>query len=248
MIRAILIDDEIDSVRMLQKLLQKYCPAVCVTGTADGVETGAELIRASRPDLVFLDIEMTHGNAFDLLNLLQPVTFQVIFVTAFDDHAVRAFKYSAVDYLLKPVNIGELCAAVERLSRRFAEKNVLERVNTLLGHLGGGDPGDQKIAIPTPEGFMFVYFRDIVHLEAKGAYTLFHLTNQENLVSSRTIKEFEDLLPESIFYRIHHSHIINLTKIKKYQKGRGGNVTMEDDSLLEVAIRRREEFMQRLIK
>lgn len=248
MIRAILIDDEIDSIRMLQQLLQKYCPEVCIAGTADGVESGAELILAHRPDLVFLDIEMTHGNAFDLLNLLQPVTFQVIFVTAFDDHAVRAFKYSAVDYLLKPVNIGELCAAVDKLSRRFAEKNVLERVNVLLGHLGGGDPGDQKIAIPTQNGFMFTYFRDIVHLEAKGTYTIFRLTNGEKVMASKTIKEFEELLPEAIFYRIHHSHIINLTKIKKYQKGRGGQVMMEDDSLLEVATRRREEFIQRLIK
>jgi two-component system LytT family response regulator len=248
MIRTILVDDEIDSIRMLQKLLEKYCPQVCVTATADGVETAAELIRSERPELVFLDIEMKQGNAFDLLNLLQPISFQVIFVTAFDNHAIRAFKYSAVDYLLKPVNIGELCAAVEKISGKFAERKVLDQVSTLLGHLGGGNTMDQKIAIPTQNGFFFVHFRDIVHLEAKGTYTVFYLTNKDQFTSIRTIKDYEDLLPGAVFYRIHHSHIINLQKIKKYQKGRGGYVIMEDDSWLEVATRRRDEFMKQLLK
>jgi two-component system LytT family response regulator len=247
-IRTILIDDEIDSIRILQKLLQKYCPQVHVIGTADGVETGATLIHEHRPDLVLLDIEMTHGNAFDLLNRLQPVNFHVIFVTAFDNHAIRAIKYSAVDYLLKPVNIGELCAAVEKLSGKLAQKNVLDRVTTLLDHFGGGKLDDQKMAIPTQTGYMFVYFRDILRLEAKGAYTMFHLTNGEQVMATGIIKDYEDLLPEVIFYRIHNSHIINLNKIKKYQRGRGGFVTMEDDSYLEVASRRRDDFMQRLIK
>ncbi|HXB34591.1 MAG TPA: LytTR family DNA-binding domain-containing protein [Puia sp.] len=248
MIRTILIDDETDSVRILQKLLQKYCPDVSVIGTAEGVESGEVLIREHRPDLVFLDIEMTRGNAFDLLNRLQPVNFQVIFVTAFDNHAIRAIRYSAVDYLLKPVNIGELCAAVEKLSGKLAEKNVLHRVTTLLDHLGGGKPDDQKMAIPTINGYLFVNFRDILRLEAKGAYTIFHLTNGEQIMATGIIKEYEDLLPETMFYRIHNSHIINLNKIKKYQRGRGGYVTMEDDSLLEVATRRREDFVQKLVK
>lgn len=243
-----MVDDETDSIKIMQKLLQKYCPLVCVIGTADGVETATELIRSERPDLVFLDIEMTHGNAFDLLNRFQPVTFQVIFVTAFDNHAVRAFKYSAVDYLLKPVNIGELCAAVEKLSGRMAEKTMLQQVTTLLGHLGGANPADQKMAVPTLTGFLFVSFTDILYLEAKGSYTALHLTSGEQIVATRTISEYDELLPERIFYRIHHSFIINLSKITKYQKGRGGAVTMEDGSQLEVAIRRREQFMQRMLK
>jgi two-component system LytT family response regulator len=247
-IRTILVDDEIGSIKMLQKLLQKYCPQISVIGTAGGVDTGADLIRACRPDLVFLDIEMTKGNAFDLLNRLQPVNFQVIFVTAFDNHAVRAFKYSAVDYLLKPVNIGELCSAVEKLAGRFAEKTMLERVTTLLDHLGGGKLDDQKMAIPTASGYLFVNFRDIVRLEAMGSYSMFHLINGEQVMAAGIIREYEDLLPEAIFYRIHNSHIINLMKIKKYQRGRGGYVTMEDDSFLEVASRRREEFVQKFSK
>ncbi|HLX65847.1 MAG TPA: LytTR family DNA-binding domain-containing protein [Puia sp.] len=248
MIRTILIDDEIDSIRILQKLLQKYCPQVCVIGTANGVETGATLIREHRPDLVLLDIEMTHGNAFDLLNRLQPVNFHVIFVTAFDNHAIRAIKYSAVDYLLKPVNIGELYAAVEKISGKVTEKNVLDRMTVLLDHLGGGKLDDQKMAIPTMNGYLFVSFRDIVRLEAKGPYTVFHLTDGDQVMATGIIKDYEDLLPEALFYRIHNSHIINLNKIKKYQRGRGGFVTMEDDSFLEVASRRKEDFMQKLLK
>jgi two-component system, LytTR family, response regulator len=247
-IRAILIDDEIDSIRILQRLLQKYCPQVSVIGTADGVETGARVIREHRPDLVFLDIEMTRGNAFDLLNRLQPVNFHVIFVTAFDNHAIRAIRYSAVDYLLKPVNIGELCAAVEKLSGKLAEKHVLDRVSTLLDHLGGGRLDVQKLAIPTVSGYLFVNFGDIRRLEAKGAYTTFYLTNGEQVIATGVIKEYEDLLPEVMFYRIHNSHIINLNKIKKYHRGRGGYVTMEDGTLLEVASRRREDFVQKLVK
>ena len=248
MFRTILIDDEVDSIKILQRLLQKYCPQICVIGTADGVQTGTELIRNERPDLVFLDIEMTRGNAFDLLNQLQPVNFHVIFVTAFDNHAIRAIRYSAVDYLLKPVNIGELRAAVEKLAGKLAEKHVLDRVTTLLDHIGGGKLEDQKMAIATLNGYLFVCFRDILRLEAKGAYTMFHLTDGDQVMATGIIKEYEDLLPEVMFYRIHNSHIINLNKIKKYQRGRGGYVTLEDDSFLEVAIRRREDFMKRLLK
>src|ERR1700760_4683504 len=125
-IRTILVDDELDSNRIMRTLLENYCPQVEVVGTADGVESATEMIMEVRPDLVFMDIEMTEGNAFDLLNRLQPIRFHVIFVTAFDNHAVRAFKYNAVDYLLKPVNIRELCVAVEKISGKHVETNLLE--------------------------------------------------------------------------------------------------------------------------
>jgi two-component system LytT family response regulator len=247
-IRTVLVDDENNSIKVLQKLLQEYCPQVTVVGTADGVEAGADLICSARPDLVFLDIEMAQGNAFDLLNQLQPLSFQVIFVTAFDNYALRAFKYSAVDYLLKPVNIRDLCTAVERVSDKFQEKNALGKMTTLLENLSGVQQLDQKVAIPTLNGFLFITLREIIRLEAKGTYTIIYITNKEKITSTRYIKEYEDLLPEAFFCRIHSSHIINMHKIQKYQKGRGGYLTMEDDSTIEVAARRRNEFMQRLLK
>jgi two-component system, LytTR family, response regulator len=248
LIRTVLIDDEIDSNRILQTLLENFCPGVKVVGIADGVETAAELIREVRPNLVFMDIEMTHGNAFDLLNQLQPVDFHVIFVTAFDNYAVRAFKYNAVDYLLKPVNIRELAAAVEKLSGKQVESDLLTRVQNMLDSMRGVDPAEKKIAFPTMSGLSFVPIRDIIRLEAKSGYTIVRLQDGANLMATGNIKDYEDILPDTIFFRIHHSHIINLNKIKSYQKGRGGYVTMDDDSFIEVASRRREDFMQRLLK
>jgi two-component system LytT family response regulator len=243
-----LIDDEIDSIKILQKLLGSYCPQVEVVGTAEGVETATLLIHATRPDLVFLDIEMMQGNAFDLLNRLQPINFQVIFVTAFDNYAVRAFKYSAVDYLLKPLDINRLVAAVDKVSSKFEKEDVLAQMKMLLENLSNISVSDQKIAIPTLTGLSFVALGDIIRLEAKGGYTVICMVDRQQILATRAIKDYEDILPPNIFYRIHNSHIINLQKIKKYQKGRGGSVIMEDNSNIEVAIRRRDEFIGRLLK
>lgn len=248
MIRTVLIDDEIDSIKILQKLLGSYCPQVEVVGTAEGVETATLLIHATRPDLVFLDIEMMQGNAFDLLNRLQPINFQVIFVTAFDNYAVRAFKYSAVDYLLKPLDINRLVTAVDKVFSKFEKEDVLAQMKMLLENLSNISVSDQKIAIPTLTGLSFVALGDIIRLEAKGGYTVICMVDRQQILATRAIKDYEDILPPNIFYRIHNSHIINLQKIKKYQKGRGGSVIMEDNSNIEVAIRRRDEFIGRLLK
>jgi two-component system LytT family response regulator len=248
MVRTVLIDDEIDSIRVLQKLLEASSPEVEIVGKADGVETGMHIIQATRPDLVILDIEMTQGNAFDLLNELQPINFQVIFVTAFDNYAIRAFKYSAADYLLKPVDIDELRAAVEKVSGHISEKSVMDQMKMLLENIGTLQLSQQKMAIPTPTGLVFIAIRDIIRFEARGGYTIIRVNNGDQVMTTRNIKEYEDLLPESIFCRIHHSHIINLQQIQKYQKGRGGYVVMEDGSAIEVATRRREEFLRRLLK
>jgi two-component system LytT family response regulator len=248
MIRTVLVDDEADSRSVLQRLLETYVPQVTVVGTAAGVDTAFPLIRELDPDLVFLDIEMIQGNGFDLLNKLQPFTFQVIFVTAFDEYAVKAFKYSAVDYLLKPVDIEELRNAVEKATVRTQDKLDLSPIRTLLENVGAMQLSQQKMAIPTVNGLSFVAINNIIRFEAQGSYTVLYITNGEPLMATRNIKEYEQLLPEAIFCRIHNSHIINLQRIQKYQKGRGGIVIMEDGSEIEVASRRRQEFLQKLVK
>jgi len=197
---------------------------------------------------VFLDIEMTEGNAFDLLNQLQPVEFQVIFVTAFDNYAIRAFKYSAVDYLLKPIDIDDLLTALERVVRKMHGKTFVNQMETLLYNVETFQLTQQKMAVPTLTGLVFIPIKDIMRFQADGSYTTIYLTNSEQIVATRNIKEYEDLLPAAIFCRIHNSHIINLHKIQKYHKGRGGYVVMEDGTNIEVASRRREEFLQRLLK
>jgi len=248
MIKTVLVDDETDSIKVLQRLLSAYCPEVAVVGKADGVETGLHVIQTTKPDLVILDIEMTHGNAFDLLNQLQPIDFQVIFVTAFDNYAIRAFKYSAVDYLLKPVDIDDLRSAVERASRKVQGRSFIDQMETLLYNVETFQLTQQKMAVPTLTGLVFIPIKDIMRFEAKGSYTSIFLTNTEEIVATRNIKEYEDLLPDAIFCRVHNSHIINLHKIQKYHKGRGGYIIMEDGSNIEVASRRREEFLRRLLK
>ncbi|HEY4336282.1 MAG TPA: LytTR family DNA-binding domain-containing protein [Puia sp.] len=248
MIKTILVDDEVDSVRILQRLLETYCPKVSIVGAAGGVESALELIHETRPDLVLLDIEMSQGNAFDLLNQLLPLTFQVIFVTAFDNYAIRAFKYSAVDYLLKPVDIDDLRDAIARVKEEPETKDLAEQMKILLNNVGMLHLAQQKMAIPTVTGLNFVPVQDILRFEAKGNYTIIYLATGDTVMATRTIREYEEVLPENIFCRIHSSHIINLTRIEKYQKGRGGSVLMEDGTAIEVAARRREEFLRRLLK
>jgi two-component system, LytTR family, response regulator len=248
MIRTVLVDDELDSIRVLQKLLEQYCPQVEVVGTAEGVETALAVIQTTQPDLLFLDIEMTQGNAFDLLHQLWPLTFPVIFVTAFDDYAIRAFKYSAVDYLLKPVDIDELVTAVRRLVEKSHQRNIVEQMQVFLGSMGTFGLVQQKMAVPTVEGLIFINLREVVRLEAKSNYTQINLENGDTVMATRTIKDYEDILPEALFCRVHNSHIINLQKIEKYHKGRGGYVVLEDGTAIEVATRRRQEFMRRLLK
>ena len=248
MIRTVLIDDEPNSIKVLRRLLETCCPEIEIIGKADGVDSALQVIRTSGPDLVFLDIEMKKGNAFDLLNQLLPLTFQVIFVTAFDNYAIRAFKYSAMDYLLKPVNVDELQKAVDKAISRSREKLDILQIKTLLENVGNLHLASQKLAVPTVNGLNFVSISNIIRLEARGNYTGIHLDNGECFVATKNILEYDSVLPDSIFYRVHHSHIINLQKIQKYQKGRGGYIIMEDGSSIEVAIRRREDFLKRLIK
>jgi two-component system LytT family response regulator len=248
MIRTLLVDDEIDSILVLRKLLELNCPEVEVVGQADGVYSAAPVIERESPDLLLLDVSVNGGSAFDLLNGLDKINFQVIFISAYDTHAIEAFKYSAVDYLLKPVDGGQLKKAIEKAVRLSTGKGMEERLRVLLNNIATLQQAQQKIAVPTMNGLTFVFLKDILRLESKGSYTTIILADKRQLVTTRSIKEYETLLPDSIFYRVHNSHIVNLNRVQEYQKGRGGFVVMEDESSIEVAIRRREEFLRKLLK
>ena len=248
MIRTVLIDDEPNNINTLQQLLLRYCPIVEIAGTADSAKMGGEVIAATQPDLVFLDIEMPYGNAFDLLNSISPITFEIVFVTAFDNYAINAIKYSALDYLLKPVDIDDLRNAINRVEKKPDEHAIVQQMKMLLDNVGALNSPQQKMAIPTITGLIFITVQDIIRFEASGNYTSIYLSSGEPVLATRTVKDYEDILPETIFCRIHNSHIINLSRIKKYQKGRGGSVEMEDGSIIEVASRRRDEFLRRLLK
>lgn len=248
MARALIIDDEPRNVQILQNLLEQFCPAVTIVGQAGDVNTALAAIQQYKPDLVFLDIEMPYGNAFDLLDKLMPIEFEIIFITAFDNYVLKAFKYSALDYLLKPVDIEDLKAAVKRATDKLAGKNMNQQLANLLGNLKSSQPGLQRMALPFGDGIIFVNVADIIRFEANGSYTEVYSDVYGKITVSKNIKEYEDLLPLTIFCRVHNSHIINLNRIKKYHKGRGGYVVMDDGSSIEVAIRRRDDFLSKFVQ
>ena len=245
MINSIIIDDEPANIYILRKMLAEFCPHVNVVAEAkDGLQ-GIEVIRQNDPALDFLDIELPYGNAFDLLDKLMPVNFDIIFITAFSEYALKAFKYSALDYLLKPVNINELKIAVEKAEQRNAAKDINAQLHNLLENIKTKNERLHNIALPLKDGLIFVVVEDIFRCEASGSYT--HIVTRGNgtIVSSKSIREYEAMLPGDIFFRVHHSYIINLNEIKKYHRGRGGYVEMKDGTLIDVAVRRKEEFLSR---
>ena len=245
MIRAIIIDDEPNNIETLSDLLRQFCPDVEVVGTAMSSAAGKTILQEQEPDLVFLDIEMPFGNAFDLLEKMMPVRFEVVFVTAFDHYAITAFKYSALDYLLKPVSIDELKRVVSKAKQRVGEKTVNLRVESFMNNFRNDSPGLKKIGLPITDGLVFEETDNIVHLEAEGNYTRVFTKDQKKKTVTKSLKEFEDILPTNIFCRIHHSHIINLNYIKKYYKGRGGYVELIDGTTVEVSSRKKDEFLDK---
>jgi two-component system, LytTR family, response regulator len=246
MIRTVIIDDDPKNIKILKGLIEEFCPELSMVGDADNAKSGAELIRSVKPQLVFLDIEMPYGNGFDMLKSMMPIDFEVIFVTAFDTYMLQAFRYAALDYLLKPVNIEELKNAVATARKRIDTPTVNEQLSLLMENMKRGNQGMEKIAIPSQDGYLFVPLTDIVRCEAKGSYTEIYLSgNKGKLVVSKLLREYEAVLPPDLFFRVHNSHIININYIKKYNRGRGGFIELDNGFTIEVAVRRKEEFLKR---
>jgi two-component system LytT family response regulator len=243
MITAIIIDDERKGRHALQQKLTDYCPQVNVVAEAENGSEGLKLIEQHDPAIVFLDIEMPMMNGFEMLQHLPDKNFHLIFTTAYDQYAIKAIKYAAFDYLLKPIDIEELQVTIKKAEEQIALNNTAERLDTLSQNLASKNQL-QKIAIPTMEGLLFFNVSDIVYLEAESNYTTLHFINHPKLVASRTMREFEDMLPADIFFRTHNSFIINLNYIKRYLKGDGGQIEMQNGHFVDVARRKKEEFIK----
>jgi two-component system LytT family response regulator len=247
MINCVIIDDEAKNIKLLQKMLEMHCPDIKILATDTDAKNGVQLIEQLQPQLVFLDIEMPHLNGFELLKKLEPVNFEVIFVTAFSHYAVEAFEHRVTGYITKPVNTDKLIAAVNTAAKRIEAKNINKNLFSLLEqNTQKSEP--EKIPLSTSNGLVFVKLTDIMYCESSGNYTNFYLCDDKKIMVSRQLGEYEKLLPETNFIRIHDKYIINLSYIKEYIKGSGGDVVLENGKELPVATRRKEEFLSRFEK
>lgn len=234
--RAIIIDD-LDKARATLKMdVADYCPEVEIIGEADGVVSGAKLIKETTPDIVFLDIQMNDGSGFDLLELLPEINFNIIFTTSSDEFAIRAFKFSAVDYLLKPIDPEELQAAVAKSSDK---DDVVYK--TLKQNMEGG-PG--RLALNSQDKIKVVKIPEIIRCESSGSYTLFFMQDGEQILVTRTLKEYDSMLSNHGFVRVHQSHLINMDYIKEFVKIDGGYLVLRDKSEIPVASRKRSLVMK----
>ena len=243
--RIAIIDDEPDARQSLRILLDTLCPDVEICGEADGVESAFVLIRQTKPHGILLDISMEDGTGFDLLNKFPKATFHVIFTTAHDEFALKAFRYHAMDYLLKPINPVELAQAVDRI-----KTDMPEFVSTKIDHLLESARTGQidKITLTSNEGMVFLALDQIIRLESDAGYTTFFLVNHERHLIARPMKDFEDLMPEESFFKLHQSHIVNLAQVRKILREDGGYVLMTDGSKVPIARRRKDEFLERVKK
>jgi len=245
MLKAIIIDDEKHSCDALKMLLDKCCPHVQVLTICHSGDEGINKINELKPQLVFLDIEMPHMNGFQMLEKLPEISFEIIFTTSYDQYAITAFKFSALDYLLKPVDREELEKAVKKVERKMSPA-ISQQLEILMQKINQPFVPVQRIALPTMQGLEFVPVESITRCDSSNNYTEFFLAGNKRLLVSRTLKEVEDMLAEYGFLRVHHSHIVNLNAITRYIKGEGGYLVMADGSTVDVSRSRKELLIQKL--
>jgi len=242
-IRTIIVDDEKANVLTLKNLLDKNFPQISILGLARNVAEGVEIINETQPDLVFLDISMPDGDGFDLLAKVGFRAFEVIFTTAHDQYALKAFDYSAIHYLLKPIEFNELSIAINRYNHVKAKGTLSARVSVLRDNL---QKNSQKIIVPSVEGLNIVLLDDVIRLEASDVYTIFYLTNKRKLMASKPLNSFEKILTDMPFSRVHAKHLVNLKYVQRYVKGKGGSIVLEDGEELDVSVRKKNDFLLQL--
>ncbi len=244
MLRAILVDDEESNLSSLREKLKQHCPEVEIIASCDSAAEGMAEINRQRPDLVFLDIEMPVMNGFVMLQQLEYRNFELVFTTAYDHYAIKAIRFSALDYLVKPIEIEELKSAVQRAAEKRNHSMANPQIELLVEQLINKNSNPVRIAIPTTDGLKFVKTDEIIYLEAHVNYSYIYTSSKQKHIVSRTLKEFEDLLPASTFIRIHHSYIINKNFTDKYIRGEGGQVVLTNGVVLDVAKRKKAEFLK----
>ncbi len=247
--KALIIDNEEPIRTELKNLIIEHCPIIESVEEANGVATGIKAISNVNPDIVFLDVEMGDGTGMDLVKQLKAeINFQLIFITAHNKYAVDAFKLSAIDFLLKPIDSTELIESVNRAEKNIKTQSLDKQLQILQESLGEIKNYDKKIALKDSDSIYFIKVSDIIRCEASGAYTIFHIHNHKNILMSKGIKEFDDLLQNFGFYRTHHSHLVNLKKIVRFDKADGGILILENEEKVPVSQRKKDGLLVLLEK
>jgi two-component system, LytTR family, response regulator len=245
-LKAILIDDELSSLQNLGQKIREFCPEIQVLASSQKPEEAIFLIRHHLPDVIFLDIEMPRVSGFRMLEELGEVQPEIIFTTAYNHYAIDAIRISAFDYLVKPISVDDLQNAVNRLLAQH-QRQVQEKLSILKKGLQGSKSQEDRIAIPTGEGMEFIQIKSIVRIESSSNYSRLYLAGGQSLLVTRLLKDFEEMLMPYRFYRVHHSHLINISLVKKYIRGEGGQVVMQNGDVIDVARRKKEEFLKLIV-
>ena len=240
-LRTVIVDDEIAFIKTMEVMLQGH-PDFSIAKSARSVAEAVKIISVSEPDLVFLDVEMEDGTGFDVLRQLDHRDFKVIFVTAFDHYAVEAFRFSAIDYLLKPVISDDLLAALQKAKLSIENDQNTYQFKVLLDNINSLSNARKKIVLKEKEVHHVIELDQIISCSAEGSYTLFHLTKNESILVSRHLKEFEEILVTNGFFRVHRSHLVNLNKIKRYDRSEGGLLYLEENHKIPVSVRKKESL------
>jgi two-component system LytT family response regulator len=242
-IKAILIDDERSSLQNLEQKIREFCPEIRILAAVEQPADAIFLIRHHRPDVIFLDIEMPHMNGFRMLSELGDYSAEIVFTTAYNHYAIEAIRMSAFDYLMKPVAIQDLRVTVDRLGKRLASATQ-ERLNVLRQSLNRNISQESRIAVPTWEGLEFILIRNVVRIESSSNYSRIFFINADPLLVTKQLKEFEEMLLPHRFCRVHNVHLINLNYVRKYIRGEGGSVIMENGDEIDVSRRKKDDFLK----
>jgi two-component system LytT family response regulator len=245
MLRVVIVEDETHSREALKSLLLEFCKDIEIVGLAGDVNAAVKIIHESKPDVVFLDVELQTGTGFNVLEQVRDVHFDIIFTTAFEQYAVQAIKLSSIDYLLKPIDIEELQQAVDKARTKKNEEDQKRKLEALMSNLES-TVGKKRVCLATSDGLEFINMLDIAYCEANGSYTNFHLTNGATILVSKNLKEYETTLSDQHFMRVHNSFLINLAEVKKFVKSEGGYILMKDNTQISISPKKRDEFMERM--